>query len=25
MILVSHVPDFVKQIRIDYTLDLAAL
>ncbi len=25
MILVSHVPDFVKQIRIDYTLDLEAL
>jgi ATP-binding cassette subfamily F protein 3 len=25
MILVSHVPDFVKQIRIDQTLDLAAL
>jgi ATPase subunit of ABC transporter with duplicated ATPase domains len=25
MILVSHVPDFVKQIRIDYTLDLAKL
>lgn len=25
MILVSHVPDFVEQIRIDYTLDLAAL
>jgi len=25
MILVSHVPDFVKQIRIDYTLDLGAL
>jgi ATPase subunit of ABC transporter with duplicated ATPase domains len=25
MILVSHVPDFVKQIRIDYTLDLAEL
>lgn len=25
MILVSHVPDFVKQIHIDYTLDLAAL
>ena len=23
MILVSHVPDFVKQIRIDYTLNLA--
>lgn len=25
MILVSHVPEFVKQIRIDYNLDLAAL
>jgi len=25
MILVSHVPDFVKQIRIDYTLDMGAL
>jgi ATP-binding cassette subfamily F protein 3 len=25
MILVSHVPDFVKQIRIDQTLDLAEL
>ncbi len=25
IILVSHVPDFVKQIRIDYTLDLEAL
>jgi ATPase subunit of ABC transporter with duplicated ATPase domains len=25
MILVSHVPDFVKQIKIDYTLDLTAL
>lgn len=25
MILVSHVPDFVKQIQIDQTLDLAAL
>jgi ATPase subunit of ABC transporter with duplicated ATPase domains len=25
MILVSHVPDFVKQIKIDYTLDLEAL
>jgi ATP-binding cassette subfamily F protein 3 len=25
MILVSHVPDFVKQIRIDYTLDLGKL
>lgn len=25
MILVSHVPDFVKQIRIDQTLDLASL
>ena len=25
MILVSHVPDFVSQIKIDYTLDLAAL
>jgi ATPase subunit of ABC transporter with duplicated ATPase domains len=25
MILVSHVPDFVKQIKITYTLDLAAL
>jgi ATP-binding cassette subfamily F protein 3 len=25
MILVSHVPNFVKQIRIDQTLDLAAL
>jgi ATPase subunit of ABC transporter with duplicated ATPase domains len=25
MILVSHVPDFVKQIRVDYTLDLGAL
>ncbi len=25
MILVSHVPEFVKQIRIDYTLDLGAL
>ena len=25
MILVSHVPDFVKKIRIDQTLDLAAL
>jgi ATP-binding cassette subfamily F protein 3 len=25
MILVSHVPEFVKQIRIDYTLDLAEL
>jgi ATPase subunit of ABC transporter with duplicated ATPase domains len=25
MILVSHVPDFVKQINITYTLDLAAL
>ena len=25
MILVSHVPDFVKQIKIDYTLDLATL
>jgi ATP-binding cassette subfamily F protein 3 len=25
MILVSHVPDFVKQIRIDQTLDLGAL
>ncbi len=25
MILVSHVPDFVKKIRIDETLDLAAL
>ncbi|MDR3581763.1 MAG: ABC-F family ATP-binding cassette domain-containing protein [Candidatus Pacebacteria bacterium] len=25
MILVSHVPDFVKQIKIDYTLDLGAL
>ena len=25
MILVSHVPEFVKQIKIDYTLDLAAL
>ena len=23
MILVSHVPEFVKQIRIDETLDLA--
>jgi ATP-binding cassette subfamily F protein 3 len=22
MIIVSHVPDFIKQIRIDYTLDL---
>jgi ATP-binding cassette, subfamily F, member 3 len=25
MILVSHVPDFVKQIKIDYVLDLEAL
>jgi len=25
MILVSHVPDFVKQIKIDYTLDLETL
>ncbi|TSC82305.1 MAG: ABC transporter, ATP-binding protein [Parcubacteria group bacterium Gr01-1014_20] len=25
MILVSHVPEFVKQIRIDYTLDLESL
>jgi ATP-binding cassette subfamily F protein 3 len=25
MILVSHVPEFVKQIKIDYTLDLGAL
>lgn len=25
MILVSHVPDFVKQIKIDYTLDLDVL
>lgn len=25
MILVSHVPEFVKQIRIDYTLDLETL
>jgi ATP-binding cassette subfamily F protein 3 len=25
MILVSHVPDFVKQIRIDHTLDLGSL
>ncbi len=25
MILVSHVPDFVKQIKIDHTLDLEAL
>jgi ATP-binding cassette subfamily F protein 3 len=25
MILVSHVPDFVKQIKIDQTLDLEAL
>ncbi|MDO8516094.1 MAG: ATP-binding cassette domain-containing protein [bacterium] len=25
MILVSHVPDFVSQIKIDYTLDLEAL
>lgn len=25
MILVSHVPDFVKQIKIDYTLDLGTL
>ena len=25
MILVSHVPDFVNQIRIDETLDLAKL
>jgi ATP-binding cassette subfamily F protein 3 len=25
MILVSHVPDFVKQIKIDQTLDLESL
>jgi len=25
MILVSHVPEFVKQIKIDHTLDLEAL
>jgi ATP-binding cassette subfamily F protein 3 len=25
MIIVSHVPDFMKQIRIDYTLDLGTL